>query len=515
MSLSVTATEPKPGAVGSHSNPRSLRQLLLYGGATLGLAVGIERVLGFLSTMLAARIGGPQTFGAYAVVLATAGTIAAYAGAGIGTTAIRFSGQYPRESPGYRRFVRALVIISVLSATLAAVLMLAGAGPLARWLLRNESLTIFLRLAALSSGALVLLECCRGLLIGQQKFVSLLIVSIISGTGLIVVLPLTARVSPGAMVAGQGSVALLAVLCCVVFSRRLAIAPMQTRASNTGPKIRPVFMFGVVQFSAFAGISIASWWIASLVARSDPSLKQMGLYAVANQFRGLAALAPGLFTQVGYSLLTEESGSTYGGPGRVLLTNTFLTTSFAAIVAGFGMTALPWILFAVFGRSYMSAEVPVLLLLATAMIHMCGVPASQRLSIISLRATGIINTGWAVLIVLLGVLLVPKAGAVGAAAAFLIAHGLGHSMVILHLIRSNQLPAGYLPMSVSAITGGLALACIGYFRAAMPLHNAALTLAMLTVLTLLLLALSYIGIRTASVPRSILERYSLVKRFTS
>lgn len=515
MSISSIAGEPAERTIADSPKTRSLRQLLLYGGATLGLAVGIERVFGFLSTMLAARIAGPQTFGAYAVVLATAGTIAAYAGAGIGTTAIRFSGQYPRESPGYRRFVRALVIISVVSATLAAVLMLAGAGPLARWLLRNEGLTNFLRLAALSSAAIVLLECCRGLLVGQQKFYSLMVLSSISGVGLIVVLPLMAKVSAGAMVVGQGGVALLAVFCCVAFSRRLAIAPMPARASNAGPNIRPVFMFGVVQFSALAGVSIASWWIASLVARSDPSLRQMGFYAVANQFRGLAALAPGLFTQVGYSLLTEESGSTYGGPGRVLLTNTFLTTSFAAIVAGFGMTALPWILFVIYGRSYVSAEVAVLLLLATAMIHMCGMPASQRLSIISLRATGIINTGWAVMIVLLGVWLVPKAGAVGAAAAFLIAHGLGHAMVILHLIRSNQLPAGYLPMSVSAMTGGLALACIGYFRAATPLHNAALTLAMLAVLTLFLLALSYIGIRTACVPRSILERYKLVKRLTS
>src|SRR5437762_2430771 len=111
----------------SDVSTRSLRRLLFYGGATLGIAVGIERALGFLSAMLAARIGGPQRFGAYSVVLATAGTIAAYAGAGIGTTANRFAGQYPRESLGDRGFLRALTIISVSSAIVAGALMDAGA----------------------------------------------------------------------------------------------------------------------------------------------------------------------------------------------------------------------------------------------------------------------------------------------------------------------------------------------------------------------------------------------------
>lgn len=513
LSLSVTATEPPQRALGSQSNPPSLRRLLFYGGATLGLAVGIERVLGFLSTMLAARIGGPQTFGAYSVVLATAGTIAAYAGAGIGTTANRFSGQYPRESPGYRGFLRALVIISVMTATLAAVLMLLGAGPLAKWMLRNDGLTTFLRLAALSSGAFVLLECCRGLLIGQQRFFSLLVLSIISGVGLIVVLPLAARINPGAMVVGQGCVALVAVLTLVVFSRRLGIAPTQARTGKAGPKLRPVFTFGVVQFSAVAGISIASWWIASLVARSDPSLRQMGLYAVANQFRGLAAIAPGLFVQVGYSLLTEESGETYGGPRRVMLANTFLTTSLTAIVAGMGMTLLPWILFAAYGRSYMSAEVPVLFLLATAMIHMGGMPAAQRLSIISLRTTGIINAVWAVLIVLLGILLVPKGGAVGAAVAFLVAHISTHSMVILRLLRARELSAGYLWMSFATLVGALALACVGYLRAFTPAHGAVLTFSMLTLWALFLVLLAYIGARTGCIPRSLAGRHNLTKAF--
>ncbi len=511
LSQPVTAAEPAHRTVATLPNTPSLRRLLFYGGATLGLAVGLERAFGFLSALLAARIGGPQTFGAYSVVLATAGTIAVYAGAGIGTTAIRFSGQYPRTSAGYRRFLHALMIISVLSAVLAASLMLVGAGPLARWMLLNVGLTKFLRLAALSAGALVLLECCRGLLIGQRNFFSLMLLSLISGTGLIVVLPLTARISPGAMVTGQGGVALLAVLCCVVFSRRLGIAPIEVQGDSSGSVLRPVFMFGLVQFSAVAGISIASWWMASLVARADSSLTQMGLYAVANQFRGLAAIAPGLFVQVGYSLLTEESGAAYGGPRRVMLANTFLTTSLTAILGGAGMAVLPWALFAAYGQSYMQAEIPILLLLATAMIHMGGMPAMQRLSIISIRATGIINGVWAILIIVLGILLVPRGGAAGAAAAFLISHVSTHSMVVLRLLRAQELSAAYLWMSFATLVGAAGMACVGYLRAFTPAHTTALTLLMLLVWALLLALLGYLGVTAGCVPRSILGRHKLIK----
>ena len=98
--------------------------------------------------------------------------------------------------------------------------MLAGAGPLARWVLRNEALTSILRIAAISSAAIILFECCRGLLIGQQRFRSQLVLSIVFGAGLLIVLPLAASSSAALMIAGQASVALVCVAICVVFAKR-------------------------------------------------------------------------------------------------------------------------------------------------------------------------------------------------------------------------------------------------------------------------------------------------------
>jgi O-antigen/teichoic acid export membrane protein len=455
-------------------NTRSLRDLVLLGSATLGIAMVLERALGFISNMLAARISGPQTFGAYSVVLATAGTVAAYAGAGLGTTALRFSGEYPRASAGYRKFLATIVFISLMSAIVSAILMLTGASLLGRFVLRNEALTPILRIAAISSAAIILFECCRGLLIGQQKFRSQLVLSGVLGAGLIIFLPLAARISATAMIAGQAGVALVGVGVCVIFAKHLGISPLSPK-TNMGPKIYPILRFGLVQFGAFAGVSLASWWVALLVARSDATLTQMGLYAIANQFRGLAAIAPALCAQVGYSLLTDESGAQFGGADRVMLTNSLLSTALATMIAGLAIITAPWLLLLVYGKSFAGAEGPVLILLATGVIHMSGGPAMQRLSIVRLRALAVINALWAVLVVLLGLWFVPKWGATGAALAFLISHAIADLLVMLSLARLGKLQQGYFALIAVLITGTLSLALLGYWRAMIVPYSLPLT----------------------------------------
>ncbi|MEJ7709646.1 MAG: oligosaccharide flippase family protein [Pyrinomonadaceae bacterium] len=181
----ITSEIPPLGGTSSSS----LGRLLLRGGLALGLAIGLERGLNFLANMLAARAAGPEVFGTYSIALVTASTIATYTGVGIGATANRFSGQFPRESPQYSGLLRALIIISVSSALVASAVLFAGAEPLAKLLLRNENLAPLLRLSAFSAAAMILLECCRGLLIGQHKFPALLVLSVISGTGLLLILP--------------------------------------------------------------------------------------------------------------------------------------------------------------------------------------------------------------------------------------------------------------------------------------------------------------------------------------
>lgn len=482
---------------------RSLKRLLAQGGATLGFSVVLDRGFGFLANLLAARSAGPQSFGAYSVVLATAGTVASYAGAGIGSTANRFSGKYPVGSLGYRGFLRTIILLSLCSALLAMLLMLAGAGPFARLLLHNEGLVGVLQIAALSAGALILLECLRGLLVGQQKFQALILLSIVSGAGMLLVLPLVARAGAGAMIGAHAGVALVAVAACALFSRRLGIVPQTKEAEEgqEGPGAQTIVKFGLVQLGAVVGINLASWWLASLVARADVSLLQMGMYAVANQFRGLASILPGLLGQVTYPLLTAESGRHYGGPDRVVLINTFLATSVVIIFAGLTVAFLPWILPSLYGPSYAGAEIPSVLLLATAISHMSATAAANRISIVNLRALGVINGMWAALVIIVGIRFVPVAGATGAALAFFVGHLFSQAAVLVVLRQAGALPRGLLSLSLTGMLSALLLAALAYFRAAQPLHRSAWTFALLGSLLVFILALLRFGAQQRWLPR--------------
>jgi O-antigen/teichoic acid export membrane protein len=481
---------------------RSLKGLLARGGATLGAATFLERGFGFLANLLAARAAGPHSFGAYSIVLSTAGTVASYAGANIGSTATRFSGQFPAGSKGYRTFFRTLILVSLGSAALGMLVMFAGAGPFARVLLRNEGLVSVLRVAALSAGALILLECCRGLLVGQQRFQGLLVLSVVSGVGMLLILPAAAHIGAWAMIGGHAVVAILAVAACVLMARQLGIIPTAGGGDATaGPNARTIVTFGMVQLSAIIGLNIATTWLAALIARSDTSLLQMGVYAVANQFRGLASIVPGMLAQLTYPLLTAESGRNYGGPDRVLLVNTFLSTSLAVGFAGAIVVFLPWILPYLYGQSYTGAVVPSALLLATAVCHMGGTAAANRLSIVNLRALGIINTMWAMLIILLGIWLVPFAGATGAAAAFLIAH-LASALAVLAVLRSSSaLPQGVLGLSLTGIAAAAVFAYLAYLRSTHPLQQTALMCALLGALMVFMFTLLQFGWRQGWLPK--------------
>lgn len=485
----------------------------MRGGLSLGVAVSLERGLNFLANLLAARIAGPQMFGTYSIVLTTAGTVATYAGAGIGATANRFAGQYPRDSRAYRRLLRALLLVSTGSAVLAAVLMFAAAGPLARNVLRNESLTGFLQLAAFSAGALVLLECCRGLLIGQHKFPALLLLSIILGCGLVIALPGAASISAGAMVAAQAGVGLLAVTICALFARQLGITPLPIKdtegsaaasAATEVSGVRGVVTFGLVQLGAVISLNIAGWWITSLVVRTDATLIQMGIYAVANQFRQLASIIPDLLARVCYPLLTKESGEEYGGPDRVMLVNTFVTTVIALCVAGIAVTALPWLLQHLYGESYTAGELPCALLLATAVVHMSGAPAANRVNIIALHLTSIINVVWTVVLITIGIFLVPAAGATGAAATFLITHILSAALVLIVLKRAAALPQALLKVSATGIAGALALAGFAFLRLTLQSsHDLLLVCALGAVLVGVLLVFVRLGQKERLLPQKI------------
>jgi O-antigen/teichoic acid export membrane protein len=446
--------------------PQSLGSLLVSGSSALGAATLIERGFSFLANLAAARMGGAQVFGAYSVAMTTANNVASYAGAGIGTTANRFSGEYPYGSSGYRGLLKTLGLVSLVSSALAAAILWFASPWFASYLVRNPGLAPLLRLAAISAGAIILLECLRGLLIGQRRFAALLALSALFGGGLVIVLPWSARHSPSQMVVGQAAVALSAIMICVLAAKKLGFTPPPSAVPETpGPRAGSVMRFGAVQLVGMIGINAAGWWIASLVARTDLTLAQAGWYSVASQLRNICGMPAWLISQTAYAQLTENGAQGYGGAGRVTVLSTFVATLVSLLIAGVAAALMPWVVPHLYGKDFAGAEFAATLAVATGLIHMSAAPAAARLTVVSLPLTGIINGAWSVLLIALGTWIIPGGGAAEAAACFLAAHIFAAIAVLFVLLRIHSAPSDLTWVTMPAILGSMLIAGLGWLRA--------------------------------------------------
>lgn len=467
--------------------PSKVMRHLVSGTSALGAGVVIERGAGFLANALALRFGGLATFGAYSFAISTANNIATYAAAGIGATAARFSGKYQHGAPGYSTLARVLALVSVVSALVAAGGLWLGAVPVAR-LLGQPHLTSLLRWAALSAAGIVVLECARGFFVGQRRLRALLLLSFVVGAGMLTLLPFAAKHhNPVRMIVAQGALTVAAVGVCLLLARPLKLLspPNRTRPQEFRPMLREVWGFGLVQLAGLVGSNVAGWWLITMVARADSSFVQMGLFGIASQLRNLVGLAPSLLTEGSYAVMADPEGENSRTPHHVLGFTSYVSSLTGMVLASMGIILAPWLLRLVYKVSYNDASVTVALALALAVVHMGNAPAAARLSIVSIRASGLINTAWAVFVAAVGTLLMLHGGtAAMAMGIYLLAHAMSSALVLLTLARKDGLPRG-LPLLFLIATGSTTmLAALASIRAARPQQAATLTGGMLLLLVM-------------------------------
>lgn len=504
-----------PGHVAHH---------VISGTSALGLGVFIERGAGFVANILAARFAGASTFGAYSLGISTANNISTYAAGGIGATATRFSGKYPYGSAGYPTLARALTIVSLVSAILAAGALWLGAAPIAH-LLHKASLTGLLQWASLSAAGIILLECARGFFVGQRRLAALVLLSLVVGFGMVSLLPLAAAShKPIHMIVSQGVITLTAVTVCLLLAGPLKLfaSLAGARALPLGPLLREIWAFGFIQLAGLIGANLSGWWLTALVARGDTTLVQMGFFAIASQLRNLVGVAPGLLTEGSYAVMADPSGEHLRTPHNVMAVCTFASTTTALCLAAVGMILAPWALLKLYGQHYTGAALTAATGLAIAVVHMGNAPAAARLSIVSIRATGLINTAWAVLVAGSATLLMLHGGgATLAMAIFFGAHFIAATLVLLVLSRKDFLPAGMVPMFLLSSGAIVLLALLALVRDRQPPQSIAWSMAMLLTLVGAVTGLYFLGKKHSWLPTAAAMRklsatlHSALQRITA
>ena len=518
MTEELLLTDPQVEAGGSSALyeepvatrvPGHVMRHVLHGTAALGLGITIERGMGFAANVLAARFGGSAVFGAYSLAITTANNISTYAAGGIGSTAARFSGKYAYGTASYGTLARVLAVVSVISAVVAAGGLWLGAGPLSH-LLHKESLVGLLRWAAVSAAGIIVLECARGFFVGQRRLAALVLLSLLVGVGMILLVPMAALArNPVRMIVTQGLITTCAVGVCLALARPLGLIGPAVGRVALGPMLREVWGFGFVQLTGLVGVNLAGWWLTTLIARADTTLVQMGFFAIASQMRNIVALGPSLLTEGSYASMAsgdEESRT----PQHLMALCGFASTAVALGLAAVGIVLVPWLLRLLYGGGYGAAGLVVSLGLAVAIPHMGGAPAAARLSIVSIKAAGVINTVWAVCVAgTATVFLLHGGSAAGGMGIYLGAHVLSGMLVMGVLGRRGELPRGTLGVFLLGVGSSVSLAGLAYVRAVRGDVAGVATLGMVGVLVLAVGVLVGLGGRYGWLP----DRAVLTRRF--
>ncbi len=399
---------------------------LLRGGALSLLIQAQALPLQFVVAVVLARRLGPVGFGVYSFMLAAVGLVQVMPLSGLDQMVLRFTAQYcatadwERLRGLWRLAWRASLVYAVPSAALALVCAglggRIGLGAIAASALAASALLLLvLPLGTFYAAALRgvhpgVLSQVPGSVVRPWLFALLLL-------GVFVLRP--ARVGPDAVLLLQGLASVGVVLVARHWLRR------HQPAALAGAGVRretATWLRAVVPYALMGGLMLINVQADLLLLGVLGGARDAGIYKVAVQAASLVVMplnAANMF--VAKHIVTLHAKGDRGGLQRLLRLSsrsTLLVSALIALVIGIGA---PWLIGPVFGRAYLGAYAPMLVLCAAQLVNVSVGSVGLVLNMTggegaAARAAGVA----AALNILLNLLLIPRWGSLGAAAATLI-----------------------------------------------------------------------------------------------
>jgi O-antigen/teichoic acid export membrane protein len=397
------------------------------GWSVLSAAAGQGSLL--LLNVVIANVAGRLVFGQFTLVQSTVTTAAVLGGAALGYTANKHLAEYRVFQP--ERAARILGIgrfLSLVTAMLAAGTLALAAGWIARDWLGAPELRTALLIASVTTFWAVLNNFQLGALAGLEAYhlsaraaVAAGLLSLLGGT-------------VGAQAAGLHGALVGVCLAVAVQSVTLrAFLRAEQRRQGLPPKVGDVWRERTVLTSfalpaALSGLTIvpAQWALNVLLARHPLGFAEVALFGAAMSVRSAVLYPPLLLNNVGMTLLNSARGAGEQDRFRRLFwANVGLTAGLAGGGAALIALASAPVL-RVFGASFIGGQsalrvMMLALVLEAVTLSLYQLVQSRGLMWLSLLGIAIPRD---LTIVLTAVVLVPRAGALGAAWALAAGHGL-------------------------------------------------------------------------------------------
>ncbi len=387
---------------------------------------GLSRVLALVGAILVARQLGASPFGEFNLVQTTAGMLMALGGFGLNTTATKFiAGKYRGDPEGAGRIVALSGLTAACVGGASGVLLFAAAPWVAREVLAAPQLT-----AALRVGSLLLLfgpvnGTQLGILMGLERF---RLIALVSAGGAALSVPLLvvgAREGGmfGCVVALVLSTALTTIFCRGAVRRATREAGIRPGYRDALREWRVLFAYSMPTTLANLLLAPVTWLTCAIVANQAGGVRELGLYAAANQWRNAIVLVATSAGAVLFPLFSHlhDSGRSRSF-SRAFWTSLLVTAAVAAAAAGVLSATAPAVM-RVYGREFHGAAgVMALLVVAGALSAPLSVVGHALASAGRMWLMLGLNVAWAV--VLLGTsYLLRSRGAVGLSVANVAAYG--------------------------------------------------------------------------------------------
>ena len=399
----------------------------------------ISRGLGLVSAIIVGRMLGKDDYGALGIIQNTIGMFGTLAGFGMGLTANKYVAEFKRTDPAHAGRIIALASATAwISSGIMAVVLVACGPWLAAKTLAAPQLGGLLQI-----GALLLLfsgvnGAQTGALSGFEAFKRIAQINLISGllTFPLMVIGAWKWGVTGAVWGLIGSQLANCVMCFFALRVESAHYQITPRYAGCFSDLGIFWRFSLPAVLAGLLNSVVSWGASALVVNQIGGYGEMGIYNAALRVKLLPEAFLGMLIAPMLPILSEAFGKGDRATFQRTLLFNFTLATLIIVPVSLVQAAAPALTTMPFGAEYQGHPAIVTWLMLHAVTYALIFPMSSILiSMGEMWFSWLVNLLYAVLFGLGAWFLVPRYGAVGYAAATVIAYVLANIPCVVFLYR--------------------------------------------------------------------------------
>ena len=386
----------------------------------------VSRIFTVVAAIIVARLVGKEGYGEIGMVQSTVGMFGVFAGFGLGSTATKYIAEFRRKDPEKTGRISSLTLVfSLLSSAALSLICLAASPWLARSTLNRPGL-----ISLLAPGSILLFMSTLGgvltsALSGYEAFRKIAKINVIQGAAApVIALPLVWYFGTGGAIASYTvNSALGVIMCARALKHEAGRHNSPIRFDGSIWREWPIIWRFAFPAMASGLIVMPAAWITNVILVNRPGgYGQFGIFSAANQWRTAIIFLPNLLRAAVLPVLSESHGRDKEDFKRAIILDLRATWVIAlpltVIVITMGKP-----LAALFGRQFHGAAPVIAVLMISVFLNVVNGAVGAALAGSGRMWTGMfMNVGWAVALILSSLLLVPRMGAMGLAAAYLAAY---------------------------------------------------------------------------------------------